>query len=168
MAERELQQQITSLVCYLWDNYIQMYEAEDIFLMGVGNAYLGVKMLLISRSDSKDRLSGVVNFVSGNLRPVKSDADETLSSWYRDNSKVYVAADHACWADHELTRKVHKKRFGAVERSPERGLNKMMAAHATQAQDFIMSRVKSGSDDEDESGEEGDTTEDEGGSVTGR
>jgi histone deacetylase 6 len=167
VAERDLQQQVTSLVCYLWDNYIQMYEAEDIFLMGVGNAYLGVKMLLINRSESKDRLSGVVNFVSGNLRPVKSDADETLSAWYRDNSRVYVAADHACWQDHELTRKVQKKRFGAVERSSERGLNKMMAAHATQTQEFILSRLRSGSDDDedgdDESGEEGDTTEDEGG-----
>lgn len=38
------------LVCYIWDNYLQLYDSvEEIFLMGVGNAYLGVKMLLISR-----------------------------------------------------------------------------------------------------------------------
>lgn len=38
------------LVCYIWDNYLQLYDPmPEIFLMGVGNAYLGVKMLLISR-----------------------------------------------------------------------------------------------------------------------
>jgi hypothetical protein len=41
------------LVCYIWDNYLQLYDsAPEIFLMGVGNAYLGVKMLLISRGES--------------------------------------------------------------------------------------------------------------------
>jgi hypothetical protein len=40
-------------MCYLWDNYLQLYEsAEDIFLMGVGNAYLGIKVLLINRRTS--------------------------------------------------------------------------------------------------------------------
>lgn len=52
LKERELQQQIESLMCYLWDNYLQLYEAEEIFLMGVGDAYLGVKVLLISRGKS--------------------------------------------------------------------------------------------------------------------
>ena len=49
MAERQLQDQIQTLICYLWDNYLQTYDADEIFLMGVGNAYLGVKMLLINR-----------------------------------------------------------------------------------------------------------------------
>lgn len=51
-AEEQLQKQIQSLVCYLWDNYLQLYEAEEFFLMGVGNAYLGVKVLLINRGQS--------------------------------------------------------------------------------------------------------------------
>ena len=37
-------------MCYVWDNYLQLYDtAEEIFLMGVGNAYLGIKVLLINR-----------------------------------------------------------------------------------------------------------------------
>lgn len=47
--EKALQEQIRSLICYLWDNYIQLYDADEIFIMGVGNAYLGVKVLLINR-----------------------------------------------------------------------------------------------------------------------
>jgi histone deacetylase 6 len=49
-AERSLESQMNELICYLWDNYIQLYEhADEIFLMGVGNAYLGIRMLLTRR-----------------------------------------------------------------------------------------------------------------------
>jgi histone deacetylase 6 len=52
--ENLLQQQLQDLMCYLWDNYLQIYEGmEDIFLIGVGSAYLGVKVLLISRGTSR-------------------------------------------------------------------------------------------------------------------
>ncbi|KAF7543780.1 hypothetical protein G7Z17_g10470 [Cylindrodendrum hubeiense] len=150
--EKTLQEQIQSLVCYLWDNYLQLYDADDIFIMGVGNAYLGVKVLLLNR-DCKSSISGVVNFVTGNLRPVKSDIDTDLSSWYKENSRVYVAGDHACWSDHDLTRKVNKRRFGTVVRSPMFGLNKMMQGHAAEAQEWIMARASENT--------EGDTTEDD-------
>ncbi|KAF4120950.1 histone deacetylase 6 [Geosmithia morbida] len=140
LNEKELQQQITSLVCYLWDNYIQMFSADEIFLMGVGNAYLGVKVLLVNR-ECKERISGIVNFVTGNLRPVKSDIDERLSAWYKDNSRVYVAGDHACWSDPDLMRKVNKRRFGSVVRSPAHGLNRMMRTHAAEAHEWILERV---------------------------
>lgn len=174
--ERALQEQMQSLICYLWDNFIQLCDAENIFLMGVGNAYLGVKVLLLNRgkkvisqpsilqtqantfcfSDCKSRIDGIVNFVDGNLRPVKSDIDTDLSSWYKDNSRVYVAADHACWSDYELTRKVQKRRFGTVVRSEKRGLNNMMEAHAQEAQEWIMSRIR-----EDEHGDSTEDVEDE-------
>ncbi len=49
--ERAIQEQIQSLICYLWDNFLQLSEADEIFLMGVGNAYLGVKVLLINRGE---------------------------------------------------------------------------------------------------------------------
>lgn len=51
--EGTLQAQIQELMCYIWDNYLQLYDSvEDIFLMGVGNAYLGIKVLLINRRKS--------------------------------------------------------------------------------------------------------------------
>lgn len=37
-------------MCYIWDNYLQIYDnVEELFLMGIGNAYLGIKVLLINR-----------------------------------------------------------------------------------------------------------------------
>ncbi|KAI1433067.1 histone deacetylase [Xylaria sp. CBS 124048] len=138
-TEKTLQQQIQELVCYLWDNYLQLYDAEDIFLLGVGDAYLGVKVLLTNR-ECKDRISGVVNYVTGNLRPVKSETDPDLSTWYKHNSLVFVASNHACWSDEELSKRVLKRRFGNVKKSTETGLNLMMETHATEAQQWILER----------------------------
>jgi histone deacetylase 6 len=144
-VEAALTEQIQSLVCYLWDNHLQLYDADDIFIMGVGNAYLGVKVLLINR-DCKSRISGVINFVNGTLRPIKSDIDTDLSSWYKENSRVFIAGDHACWADANLTKKVLKRRFGSVVRSPQFGLNKMMDHHAHEAREWILDRLEEVSD----------------------
>lgn len=91
--------------------------------------------------------------MTGALRPVKSDIDTDLSSWYKENSQVYVAGDHACWSDPDLTRKVQKRRFGTVIRSEQLGLNRMMREHAEDAQGWILERTA-----EDTRGE---TTEDD-------
>ncbi|KAI2641993.1 histone deacetylase [Xylaria nigripes] len=138
-TEKTLQQQIQELVCYLWDNYLQLYNVEELFLLGVGDAYLGIKILLTHR-ECKDRISGVVNFVAGNLRPVKSETDPDLSTWYKHNSLVFVAGNHACWSDEELTKKVHKRRFGNVMKSSQTGLNRMMEEHALDVQQWILDR----------------------------
>lgn len=160
--ERTLSIQIKELMNYIWDNYLQLWEAEDLFLLGVGNAYLGVKLLLTERREypppphilqprpsglialdavCKDRISGVINFVTGSLRPVKSSVDEELSGWYKRNSLVYVTNDHACWTDSDLYKKVSKKRFGGVKRSTQVGLNRMMQEHAAEVQGWITERL---------------------------
>ncbi len=86
------------------------------------------------------------------MRPIKSDIDTELSSWYKDNSRVYVAGDHACWSDYDLTRKVQKRRFGTVVRSEMIGLNKMMRTHAEETHEWLLERVTD---------TRGETTEDE-------
>lgn len=163
-------------MCYLWDNYIQLYGDAEIFLLGVGNAHVGVKALLTCRGefppakthpsspptsnrpppfangppDSTQRVSGIVNFVTASLKAVKSDMYPDLSSWYRNNSRVYVGADHVCWRDQELSRRVVKKRFGHVLHSGVSGLGRMMSEHAGDVQEWILGRVASGDTTEDE------------------
>lgn len=51
-GESGLQETMKELVCYLWDNYLEGYESNDIVLMGVGDSYLGIRMLLTSRGSS--------------------------------------------------------------------------------------------------------------------
>ena len=79
--------------------------------------------------------------------------DQELSSWYKDHSRVFVASDHACWADPDLARKVQKRRFGTVVRSAMRGLNRMMSADADAVQDWILANCTEM--------DHGDTTEEE-------
>jgi histone deacetylase 6 len=73
---------------------------------------------------------------------------------------VYVANDHACWSDPDLTRKVMKRRFGNVIRAQVNGLTPMMAEHFRDVQQFVMERVRE-DEEEEEEGAEGDSTEDE-------
>lgn len=89
----------------------------------------------------KDRISGVVNFVTGNLRPVKSETDPDLSNWYKKNSLVFVASDHACWSNAELVKKVGRRRFGGVRKSPQNGLNRMMEAHMDEVDEWVKERL---------------------------
>ncbi|KFY90404.1 hypothetical protein V498_05998 [Pseudogymnoascus sp. VKM F-4517 (FW-2822)] len=125
MVHRE---RMKELMCFLWDNYLEVHESEHIVLMGVGDSYSAVRELLVNR-ESKHKVPLVVSFVSGSLRPVRSETDANLAHWYKKHSRVYVAADHLCWTDPELERKVRKSRFGRVVKSGVEGLNKMLRAH---------------------------------------
>jgi histone deacetylase 6 len=51
-SETALQEQTKELLCYLWDNYFEINPSSSITLMGVGDAYLGIKQLLTSRGIS--------------------------------------------------------------------------------------------------------------------
>ena len=51
IAERAHEARTQELICYLWDNYIQIATDAPIFLLGVGNAHVGVKALLTGRGE---------------------------------------------------------------------------------------------------------------------
>ncbi|KAG0648163.1 Cryptic loci regulator [Hyphodiscus hymeniophilus] len=149
LTEVELQNQTKDLLCYLWDNYLEGFESQGIVLMGVGDAYLGVKQLLTFR-DCKLKIPCIVSFVSGSLRPVKSETDPSLSSWYKAHSRIYVSPDHACWNDEESARKVKKQRFGGVKMAEVTGLNAMMRRHLKDAGEYILDMVGDVTGDETE------------------
>lgn len=135
-SEEALGAQLKELVTYLWDNYLEGYSSNEIVLMGVGDSYLAVKLLLTNR-DCTHKISSVVNFVNGSLRPVKSDTNTALSVWYKTHSLVFCAADHLCWSDPTLERKVAKNRFGNVIKSTVTGLVRMMLHHKQEVWDFL-------------------------------
>jgi histone deacetylase 6 len=76
--------------------------------------------------DTKQKIPSILSFVTGSLRPIKSETDHDLSSWYRSHSLIFVSPDHAVWEDEESARKVKKKRFGNVEKSREKSLGGML------------------------------------------
>lgn len=46
MVHRE---RMKELMCFLWDNYLEIHESEHIVLMGVGDSYSAVRELLVNR-----------------------------------------------------------------------------------------------------------------------
>jgi histone deacetylase 6 len=47
----EAQRQAEKLAGYLWENYIEPSEAENLYFMGVGNAFHGIVKLLCDRGE---------------------------------------------------------------------------------------------------------------------
>ncbi|GJC82275.1 histone deacetylase clr3 [Colletotrichum liriopes] len=152
-ADKDLLNELQELANYLWDNYLQLYEeADDILLIGVGRSYNGVRALLTGR-DCKSRVAGVACFVEGMLRPVKSDVDNELATWYKGHSQIYVSHDHPCWNSEDTLRRVTKRRFGTVIRSETNGVQKMMQTHAGEVQKWMLEMLAAR--------QNGDTTEDD-------
>lgn len=46
MVHRE---RMKELMCYLWDNYLELHDSEHVVLMGVGDSYSAVRELLVNR-----------------------------------------------------------------------------------------------------------------------
>jgi histone deacetylase 6 len=80
--------------------------------------------------------------VTRSLRPVKSQTDPYLSSWYKDNSLIFVSSDHSCWNDEENAKKVGKNRFGAVEKSEVTGLGNMLKRYEGKAANWVLKKVE--------------------------
>jgi histone deacetylase 6 len=73
---------------------------------------------------------------------VKSETDPHLSAWYKANSLIYVAPDHACWNDEDAARKVKKQRFGGVKMSEVTGVSAMMRRYLPEAQKYIEDKIE--------------------------
>lgn len=37
------------IMCFIWDNYLEMHDSDEIVLMGVGDSYRAMKELLVTR-----------------------------------------------------------------------------------------------------------------------
>ena len=107
----------------------------------------------ILEEDFTKRVTGMVNFISGNRLKAVSDHGffqhgQSLSKWYRANSVNFVANNHLVW-DIEGSKKP-SKRFGNLIRSPVNGLNDMLGQHQEEVQGFITRRVVRRDDDTEE------------------
>ncbi|KAE8447296.1 hypothetical protein EG329_010854 [Mollisiaceae sp. DMI_Dod_QoI] len=164
-SEILLQNQTKDLLCYIWDNYLELLPNASVTLVGVGDAYMGIKQLLTSRGkisntnshcclakltiapdSARHKIPSILSFVAGSLRTVKSETDPSLSSWYRTNSLIYVSPDHLCFTDADQMRKVNKNRFGRVEKADievdgGNGVGRMLRRHEAESRKWIQMKV---------------------------
>ncbi|KAI9800437.1 MAG: Histone deacetylase hda1 [Piccolia ochrophora] len=126
------------LVIYMWENYIEVSEATNVFFLGVGEAYNGVMHLLNNR-DCSSILRGVINFIcNDSIRSAKRDADPWFSDWYHKNSLVFVNKDHLVWSP---DRKPPKRKFGRVMKSSKSDLSAMLMLHREQVAAWVEGRA---------------------------
>jgi histone deacetylase 6 len=85
------------------------------------------------------RVGGVVAFIGNNpVRPVHSPDNPQLSRWYLANSIVFVSHTHSLWSGDRKT----SKRYGKLQKSPEKQLHEMILVHKEETLAFIQARVK--------------------------
>lgn len=93
-------------------------------------------------TDVKSKIPGILSFVTGSLRPIKSETDIYLSSWYKSNSLIYVSPDHACWLDADSVKRVKKNRFGLVKMSEASGLGGMLQMYEDEGVKWASEKVR--------------------------
>jgi histone deacetylase 6 len=87
------------------------------------------------------RVGGVVAFIANNpVRPVHSPDNPYLSRWYIANSIVFVSHTHSLWSGDRKT----SKRYGKLQKSPEKQLHEMISVHKEETLAFIQERAKLG------------------------
>lgn len=132
------------LATYLWENYIEPmpvppeFKKREIILMGCGHAFHAVARLISESDMVYQSLAGVVGFLATNpVRPVKSNSNPWISSWYREHSILFVSESHGVW---KRENKV-SKRYGTLRKSEGRTLNGVMQLEQDHVWEWIGSKL---------------------------
>ena len=119
----------TQLLTYLWDNYIELNEATQVFFMGTNTGH-GAIINFIKGNEERthERLTAAISFVEDvPLQSCKSATNDLLASWYYSHSLIFVTPEHSFWSN-ELSHKP-RKRFGRIQKSSEDTVTEMLIEH---------------------------------------
>ncbi|PCH43673.1 histone deacetylase clr3 [Wolfiporia cocos MD-104 SS10] len=106
----------SSIMTYLWDNYIQLTDARRVVLIGHGPGCEAIMQLLIKRSASVMRTVKAVIQVVGNHDVPWTPADQSaLRQWYMKSSLVIVPENHPVFRDQKKVTRKHGKIFASAE-----------------------------------------------------
>lgn len=124
-------------VClYLWDKYLSVFDAQNVIMVGFGDAYAGL-VHLVGHRDTREKVNCVINFISETqLRPIVSIIDEYITDWFYRSSLVFTADTHPCW-DVSTNPKKPRRKFGRVLRCDSTGLHRIVEERFKEAVEFI-------------------------------
>lgn len=119
----------TQLLTYLWENYIELNDTTQVFLMGTNIGHAAIINFIKAHEDQAQRLiTEAISFVVDvGLMSCKSATNDMLAGWYYHHSTVFVAHAHGFWQT-DLVRKP-RKRFGHTERSKGDNITDMLMEH---------------------------------------
>ncbi|ODQ81679.1 hypothetical protein BABINDRAFT_159937 [Babjeviella inositovora NRRL Y-12698] len=127
------------LLLYVWDHYLQFFQASKIAFVGVGEAYSGIVHLLGHR-DVRALVKASIGIVDKQpLRAIVPLIDENVTEWYFRNSLVFTSAKHPCWenANGDAIKKPRKK-FGRVLKGDSVGMVDIFGERFDEGCDFIL------------------------------
>ncbi|KAG9012505.1 Histone deacetylase hda1 [Tulasnella sp. JGI-2019a] len=83
------------LLKYLWDNYIELAEAEEIIIVASGHSCRILSDILINRSVER-KLKAVIQVV-GSMAPARIPGSEIdVRNWYTQHSLIIIPKSHPC------------------------------------------------------------------------
>jgi histone deacetylase 6 len=83
------------MATYLWTNYIEPHGATQVFLMGVGDAYLGL-VDLIGRNESTteegSKIDMLIGFLAAStIQSVRRPTEDDVATWYYQVFAILLA-----------------------------------------------------------------------------
>lgn len=123
----------TTLLTYLWENYIELGDATHVFLMGTNTGHGAIVNFIKSHDDqATNKIDKAISFVEDvSLISCKSQTNDLLHTWYHTHSMVFVSQEHNWWST-EHDRRRSTKRFGRVAQSPKTSVSDMLHFHKDQ------------------------------------
>jgi histone deacetylase 6 len=119
----------TSLLNYIWDNYIALGDPTHIFFMGTNVGHGAILNFIKADEGRAQMITTSISFVVDvPLLSAKSQTNDQLERWYHRSSQVFMSSDHGYWAS-EFSRKP-KKRFGKLIQSAANTLPEMLSQHS--------------------------------------
>lgn len=124
------------LCIYLWDDYIEYFDATNIIFIGVGESYSGI-VYLAGHRDIRNRVKSIIAFVDDiPLRAIAPVIDEYISDWFYHNSLVFTSHEHTIW-DPSVNPKKPRRKFGRVIRSNSVGTARVVRERFDEAREYI-------------------------------
>lgn len=151
------------LCIYLWDDYIEYFDATNIVFIGVGEAYSGI-VYLAGHREIRNRVKSIIAFVDEiPLRAIAPVIDEYISDWFYHNSLVFTSHQHTIW-DPSLNPKKPRRKFGRVIRSNSVGTARVVRERFEEAREYMEDSLEAADDDGEDDEEDED---DDGNAVNG-
>ncbi|EGO01316.1 hypothetical protein SERLA73DRAFT_72261 [Serpula lacrymans var. lacrymans S7.3] len=129
-----------NILVYLWDNYIQLSDAQNVIVIGHGPGCQPLIALLSERfAGVKKSVKAVVQVVSNDYHAaVPKDLD--IRKWYQQHSQVVVPSNHRILTP-EMSKKNHRW-HGVVSTIDEPSSSKLMIQAFPKIQNFVEEKLE--------------------------
>ncbi|KAF2688822.1 hypothetical protein K458DRAFT_384988 [Lentithecium fluviatile CBS 122367] len=134
--------QTRELAAYIWENYIEPYDATQVFFLGIGAAYIGLVDLLgryESCTEDDSIVQGLIGFVADTpIQSIKRPTDDYIGTWYSQHSKIFVRHGHYIFDPSRYQKR--RKKWGNIIQSEAEILEDMLTHHQEDVREYLLEK----------------------------